>query len=430
MGGKDPGAELVFDQPAVSIGRSPQCQVVVPDPEVSRRHAEIVRVEDSYFLHDLQSSNGTEVNGAAIGRAKLSTGDELAVGSARFRFSIVAGPTTDRTFPDAGPAPSALSTSLVPLPGRPLATSLAQRALARGRTAAGALASLWSRASRATRVLIAIGAAGAVLGSLGALSQRRSSAAKVGPEPTALTRRAIEESFGLGVGVTYPHPDAKAFDFEFRSTGRAVVVLHFQSRDISEGEVVVNVNGAHLAAVPADLIDVEQVFHQMAIRSELLKNGERNRIAFESTRNPPQRDPWRVWNLWVETIALPQLPPDPLLHEASATFRRAEQTFARREVAASNRYTAWKDFRSVWLTLEALPDPKPELSSRAQDRMREAQRELDRLCAKLMLQLQRSHVLKDGVAARDALDEIKNYFPGPDHPCPWKAEQRRAELKL
>jgi hypothetical protein len=62
--------------------------------------------------------------------------------------------------------------------------------------------------------------------------------------------------------------------------------------------------------------------------------------------------------------------------------------------------------------------------------MREAQRELDRLCAKLMLQLQRSHVLKDGVAARDALDEIKNYFPGPDHPCPWKAEQRRAELKL
>jgi hypothetical protein len=45
-----------------------------------------------------------------------------------------------------------------------------------------------------------------------------------------------------------------------------------------------------------------------------------------------------------------------------------------------------------------------------------------------MLQLQRSYVLKDGAAARDALDEIKNYFPGPDHPCPWKAEQRRAQL--
>jgi len=428
--GRDAGAEFAFDQPAVAIGRGTQCDVVVSDPEVSRRHAEIVRVDDAYFLQDLQSSNGTQVNGVAIGRAKLSTGDELALGSARFRFSV-AGATADRTFPDAGPASSASSTSLVLLRGPPAARSWAHRALAGGRIAAGVLASLWSRASRPTRVLIAIGAASGIVGSLAAVTQRRSSApAKVGAEPTALTRTAIKESFGLGVGVTYPHPDAKAFDFEFRSLGRMVVVLHFQSRDISEGEVVVNVNGAHLGPVPADLIDVEGVFHQMVIRSDLLKNGEPNRISFKSTRNPLRADPWRIWNLWVETIALPQLPPDPLLHEASAIFRRAEQTFARREVAASNRYTAWKDFRSVWLTLEALPDPKPDLSSRAQDRMREAQRELDRLCANLMLQLQRSFVLKDGAAARDALDEIKNYFPGPDHPCPWKAEQRRAELKL
>jgi len=428
VGGKDAGAELAFDQPAVAIGRSAHCEVVVSDPEVSRRHAEIVRLEDAYFLQDLQSSNGTQVNGTAIGRAKLSTGDELALGSARFRFSV-AGATTDRTFPDAGPAPSASSTGLVPLRGPPAARSLAQGASAGARTAAGALASLWSRASRPTRLLIAIGAASAILGFLATVSQRWSSPpARVGAEPTALTRTAIEESFGLGVGVTYPHPDAKAFDFEFRTPGRAVVVLHFQSRDVSEGEVVVHVNGAHLGAVPADLIDVEGVFHQMAIRSDLLKNGEPNRISFKSTRNPPRADPWRIWNLWAETIALPQLPPGPLLHEASAIFRRAEQTFARREVAASNRYTAWKDFRSVWLTLEALPDPKPELSSRAQDRMREAQRELDRLCANLMLQLQRSYVLKDGAAVRDALDEIKNYFPGPDHPCPWKAEQRRAQL--
>ena len=428
VGGKDAGAELAFDQPAVAIGRSAHCEVVVSDPEVSRRHAEIVRLEDAYFLQDLQSSNGTQVNGTAIGRAKLSTGDELALGSARFRFSV-AGATTDRTFPDAGPAPSASSTGLVPLRGPPAARSLAQGASAGARTAAGALASLWSRASRPTRLLIAIGAASAIFGFLATVSQRWSSPpARVGAEPTALTRTAIEESFGLGVGVTYPHPDAKAFDFEFRTPGRAVVVLHFQSRDISEGEVVVHVNGAHLGAVPGDLIDVEGVFHQMAIRSDLLKNGEPNRISFKSTRNPPRADPWRIWNLWVETIALPRLPPGPLLHEASAIFRRAEQTFARREVAASNRYTAWKDFRSVWLTLEALPDPKPELSSRAQDRMREAQRELDRLCANLMLQLQRSYVLKDGAAVRDALDEIKNYFPGPDHPCPWKAEQRRAQL--
>src|ERR1700687_5255140 len=135
-GGKAAGAELAFDQPSVAIGRSAHCEVVVSDPEVSRRHAEIVRVEDAYFLQDLQSSNGTQVNGTAIGRAKLSTGDELTLGSARFRFSV-AGATTDRTPPNAAAAPSASSTGLVPLRGPPSARSLAQRASAGRRTAAG-----------------------------------------------------------------------------------------------------------------------------------------------------------------------------------------------------------------------------------------------------------------------------------------------------
>ena len=249
-------------------------------------------------------------------------------------------------------------------------------------------------------------------------------------EPTSLDGAMISESFGLGLGVTYSHPDAKAFDYFFDAPGTALVLLHFQSRDISEGEVVVTVNGVTVDSVPPDLMDADQVFHQVVIRPGLLKRGERNQIAFESTRNPPQRDTWRVWNLWAETKALPQLPPDELIHEASALFARAEQSFEGREIAAANRYRAWRDFRSAWLMLEALPDPKPDLHLLAQGRMAKAQRELDRVCASLLLHLQRSQALGEMAAAREALQEVKSYFPGGDQPCPWKAEQRRAELNL
>jgi hypothetical protein len=289
----------------------------------------------------------------------------------------------------------------------------------------------WSRAPRRKQALLICCGALAGLGALAIAAQRalvpRTTTAS---EPSVLSGTPIEESFGLGAGVTYAHANAKVFDFEFHAPGRAVVVLHFQSRDISEGEVIVAVNAVSVGAVPADLLDVDQIAHEMIVPPELLKKGETNRIAFESTRNPPRRDIWRVWNIWIETNALPEVPPDQLLREASATFERAELNFARREVAAPNRYSAWKEYRIAWLTLQALPDPKPELYLRAQDRMRDAQRELDRICAALMLHVQRAYSLKDWASARGALDEVKSYFPGSDQTCPWKAEQRRAELKL
>ncbi len=278
----------------------------------------------------------------------------------------------------------------------------------------------------AAAVVFAAAALGILAGASGLL--------KRGPlpptEPTSLGAAMISDSFGLGLGVTYSHPDAKAFDYFFDAPAKALVLLHFQSRDISEGEVLVTANGVTVGAVPPDLLDADQVFHQVVIRPGLLRRGERNRIAFESTRNPPRRDTWRVWNLWAETKALPQLAPDELIREASALFARAEQSFERREIAAANRYSAWRDFRSAWLMLEALPDPKPDLHLLAQGRMAKAQRELDRVCASLLLHLQRSHALGEVASAREALHEVKSYFPGSDQPCPWKAEQRQAELNL
>jgi hypothetical protein len=80
------GRDLSLDQGVIVIGRSSGCDVVVDDPNVSRRHAEIRRLGEGYSLVDLGSTNGTEVNGQRVGETSLMNGDVIGVGTTRLTF--------------------------------------------------------------------------------------------------------------------------------------------------------------------------------------------------------------------------------------------------------------------------------------------------------------------------------------------------------
>lgn len=69
------------------IGRSKECDVQVTDANASRRHAEVVQEGSEFWLVDLDSTNGTEVNGRRTARAKLDNGDRIMVGSAELVFT-------------------------------------------------------------------------------------------------------------------------------------------------------------------------------------------------------------------------------------------------------------------------------------------------------------------------------------------------------
>jgi FhaA, N-terminal domain/FHA domain len=68
------------------IGRSRECDVTVTDPNVSRRHAEIRRENGSYWIVDLESTNGVEVNGERVERARLEHDDLVVLGTTELRF--------------------------------------------------------------------------------------------------------------------------------------------------------------------------------------------------------------------------------------------------------------------------------------------------------------------------------------------------------
>ena len=69
-----------------SIGRSAENDIVISDPNVSRKHAQLLRSENGFVVEDLGSTNGTLLDGAPIGRERIESGDELAFGGIAARF--------------------------------------------------------------------------------------------------------------------------------------------------------------------------------------------------------------------------------------------------------------------------------------------------------------------------------------------------------
>jgi hypothetical protein len=68
------------------IGRSRDCDIQLADANVSRRHAELRQEGASYWIVDLGSTNGMEVNGKRVKRAKLKPGDTITLGSTEITF--------------------------------------------------------------------------------------------------------------------------------------------------------------------------------------------------------------------------------------------------------------------------------------------------------------------------------------------------------
>ena len=74
------------DHPVV-IGRLPECDIALPDPNVSRRHSEVRRRGNEFVVLDLGSTNGTKVNGTWVtGERRLNEGDEIHLGATVIRF--------------------------------------------------------------------------------------------------------------------------------------------------------------------------------------------------------------------------------------------------------------------------------------------------------------------------------------------------------
>jgi len=80
---------------AMTLGRGPDSDVVLTNPRVSRRHAQLTWDGQRFMLQDLGSKNGTSINGVAIAApASLSDGDSLELADSRLQFQMSAPTVT------------------------------------------------------------------------------------------------------------------------------------------------------------------------------------------------------------------------------------------------------------------------------------------------------------------------------------------------
>lgn len=518
--GKEAGREFVFDQASVLIGRTSECDVILYDPGVSRKHARIFSEGDGFFVEDMGSSNGTRVNGENIKKQALKDGDAISLGPVVFAFKpmdLEEGESTDVGGPEGGAhtrivAVSELQrsrnkgiagvpknvgkdeleqmgkrgTQMIPaikpkasaprpprasnpnglqrksnaglaqreedLPagvevaggGRPRlarpsgerpALSAAEKARFKreGKVVGGAKL-WWAQATKQQRLIAMIGAGVVGLAVLiGLVVAVLPEDTKPKPkEPTELTGEPITWSFGLGDGVTYERPDEKSFDFQVTSPVQVMVVLHYQSKDIgSKDEVVVQVNGEEVKWLPPDTLNSNEKTLEAIIPANVVKRNETNTVTFDNVKNPPESDPWRIWNVWVEVAVLPERDEAGLIADAEEKFKKGKLKWDQRDIGASNRWEAYKAFREAWLTLEAVPvATRPATSQLAFDKMNEARGELDLKCNQLLLEARTAYNLKQYDQARFALDHVNEFFPTKAHPCQNRAEAERYEYDL
>jgi hypothetical protein len=74
------GKKWVLDRDEILIGRGEECDIVVPDRQVSRRHVRLSRTTSGFMVQDLESKNGTHLNGVPVHEPiSIHDGDVLQI---------------------------------------------------------------------------------------------------------------------------------------------------------------------------------------------------------------------------------------------------------------------------------------------------------------------------------------------------------------
>lgn len=115
-----PPVEHVLKDDAVTIGRMKGNLITLDDISVSLSHAKLTRRGGDYYLKDLNSTNGTMVNGQSITEVRLRDGDHVKFGEVLGRFYLAAGSPAPAT-PSAPSAPAAPVVVTPPAPPPPVA---------------------------------------------------------------------------------------------------------------------------------------------------------------------------------------------------------------------------------------------------------------------------------------------------------------------
>lgn len=97
LAGPRKGSELPLHRPRVTIGRGGDCDLVFVDETVSRQHASIAFRSGCFVIEDLESSNGTFVDGERVAVRELEHGVRIKLGAVELQVIIEVREPTPQT---------------------------------------------------------------------------------------------------------------------------------------------------------------------------------------------------------------------------------------------------------------------------------------------------------------------------------------------
>ena len=88
MNGTNAGQKYCLEHTHTTLGRSPKADIQLKDEQASRVHAEVSFINMEFRIRDLQSSNGTFLNGSTVVEYALRNNDKIMIGETLLHFSI------------------------------------------------------------------------------------------------------------------------------------------------------------------------------------------------------------------------------------------------------------------------------------------------------------------------------------------------------
>ena len=398
--GKGRGQKFQFDRERVTIGRGAENDVVLNDAGVSRTHARIERLASGWMLLDNGSANGTELNGATLGKpSQLRAGDRIGVGPGTFEFAAAADPPEARI--SAAPKRDS-ETRISALPAAQ-ARSVDPQAGAAARKASAGAAQVWSQlplyakvAAVAGFALIAVGIARAGVRGREQLQSRHC------PDTVAVADDTQGLSFGHGeVEIEC----GSKVVFGFNTPPQTRVLFHYQpARIASPSELELRVNGKHLAWAKVSRARGEA--QAIPLPQEALNADGRNFVAFTDSQKDKA---WSVSRVRVEMLAVTAG------DQAAArqAYERGRRKLEERRIAPRNLYDAWKAFTEARRQMEGL-SPMPALYGEVAQLIADAERDLEKECGKLIFSAARFERYGQEEKSQQAYREVLLHFPGED----------------
>ena len=126
--GEMAGQHFRLDRAVVSVGRDPECNFIIADSSISRKHVQFLRRLDGDYVQDLGSRNGTRVNDEPLHNLRLlQAGDVVMIGNIHLEYSVAPGVSPSPVRRNDTPFPSSSSLFSGPMPLKLPSRQLPQR---------------------------------------------------------------------------------------------------------------------------------------------------------------------------------------------------------------------------------------------------------------------------------------------------------------